>query len=428
MIPPSVRRDQGYPSDFARPYFWDMDHRYFFALVFALPWLTASAQHPVVQAAIDAMRIDSMIHYVEELTGETPIDVGNGPELIVSRHKNNEGNNVAQAYIEQKLLQFGYTPVVQAFSTTGRNVLVSKPGMVHPDEQVILCAHYDAMPGGISAAPAADDDGSGTAALLEAARVLKDVPLEYTLTFAFWDEEEQGLVGSAFSAGALASNDALVRGVVNMDAIAYDGNGDKKARVHTRPIANSLAIADTVFAVLQDHGIDIDLILTNPGATYSDHASFWNEGYGAVLIIEEFTGDGNPYYHTMNDKVEHFDVPYFEKLAKLSVGSAVSFAVPFSDPQAVHTVAAGAAMALFAFPNPSTDDVAAWVEVPADARYRLALLDAMGRELEVLHEGFLPRGKHAFQVPLSGYSPATYCLQASTDRGGATVLRLVRTP
>ena len=82
-----------------------------------------------------------------------------------------------------------------------------------------------------------------------------------------------------------------IKGVVNMDAIAYDGNADRKARVHVRPIANSLDISDTVVAVLDRYNFDIDLIVTNPGATYSDHASFWNEGYGAVLMIEEFTND-----------------------------------------------------------------------------------------------------------------------------------------
>src|SRR5690606_19023520 len=106
-----------------------------------------------------------------------------------------------------------------------------------------------------------------------------------------------------------------------------DGNGDRKARVHARPMANSMAIADTVFAILDRYEIDIDLLLTNPGATYSDHASFWSAGYGAVLMIEEFSSDGNPYYHTPNDRIQHFDVPYFEKMAKLSVASMAALAM-----------------------------------------------------------------------------------------------------
>ena len=249
------------------------------------------AQHPVIQSVLDAASIDSMLHFVNELSGEQPVDLGSGPVTITSRHTNNPGNALAQAYLQQKLVQFGYTPEVQTFSATGKNILVTKTGTEFPDEIVIFCAHYDAMPAGILAAPAADDDGSGVAAVLELARLIRDIPFRYTIVFALWDEEEQGKVGSEFYAGVMAANDALIRGVVNMDAIAYDGNGDTKARIHTRPIANSNAIADTVFAVRADYGIELDLLLTNPGATYSDHASFWTEGYGAILVIEEFGAD-----------------------------------------------------------------------------------------------------------------------------------------
>lgn len=386
------------------------------------------AQHPVVQDVIDAMEIDSMIHYVEDLSGETMVDVGAGPELIRSRNKFNEGNAKAQAYLEQKLVQFGYTPTVQSFSTTGKNVIVTKVGSVHPEELMILCAHYDARPASVLDAPAADDDGSGTAALLEAARVLRDIPFEYTIVFGFWDEEEYSLAGSAFHAAGLASNDVVVHGVVNMDAIAYDGDGDGKARVHARNVANSVAISDTVFAVRAAHGIDLDLISVNPGMTYSDHASYWTEGFGAVLMIEDFEGDGNPHYHTPTDKVEFFDVPYYEKLAKLSVGAFASFAVPFMTPQGVAEVAAAAAPQLYAFPNPTSGDANAWLEVPAKERYRVVLLDALGRERALMHEGVLAQGKHAFQVPLEPLAAGSYVVLAVPEGGEALGLRLVRTP
>ena len=386
------------------------------------------AQHPVVQAILDAVEVDSMIHYVEELSGEVPVDIGNGPELIVSRHKNNAGNDKAQAYLEQKLTQFGYAPTVQTFSTTGHNVIVTKPGNVYPDEFVILCAHFDAMPGGILAAPAADDDGSGTAALLEAARVMFDIPFEYTIVFGFWDEEEQGLVGSAFHAGALAANDVVVRGVVNMDAIAWDGNGDKKARVHTRPIANSLAIADTVFAALDDHGIDIDLILTNPGATYSDHASFWNEGYGAVLIIEEFTGDGNPHYHQPSDLVQYFDVPYYEKLAKLSMATCAMLAVPIGTIQSVPERAPSFSTTVSAFPNPTTDVLNLWLDLPMPQRYQVLLFDAIGREVLRVHDGPLAQGRHGFRVDIDRMGAGAYNAVVIPEHGERATVRVVRTP
>ena len=125
------------------------------------------AQNPVIQGILDAVSIDSMMLYVSELSGEMPVDLGSGPVTIASRHTNNAGNALAQAYLEQKLVQFGYAPEMQTFSATGRNILVTKTGTTFSDEVVILCAHYDAMPAGIMDAPAADDDGSGVAAVLE---------------------------------------------------------------------------------------------------------------------------------------------------------------------------------------------------------------------------------------------------------------------
>ncbi len=396
-----------------------------------LPLLVAAvplqAQDPVIGAVIDAVNIDSMMLYVNELTGELPVDVGNGLELILSRHKYNDGNAVAQAYLEQKLVQFGYTPVQQVFSATGVNITAVKPGALYPDEMYILGAHYDAMPGGIVNAPAADDDGSGCAALLEAARILAGMTFEYTIVFALWDEEEQGLVGSAYQAGGLAANNALVRGVINMDAIAYDGNADTKARIHTRPIANSIQLSDSIFSIRAAHDIDLDLILTNPGASYSDHASFWNEGYSAILVIEEFGADGNPYYHTPNDKVEHFDVPYYEKLAKLSIGTLAALAVPM-DPLSVEERLPDPGTALYAYPNPANEDIGLWVEVSEPGHYVIELCDALGRTMGVLHDGHLAHGKHGFRVPFGAWPTGAYMAFARPCSGQPTSMRLLRTP
>jgi hypothetical protein len=405
-----------------------MAKRSYILLLTAVLLTNVSAQNPVVQSVIEAVRIDSMMLWVDELSGELPIDVGNGPELIVSRHKFNEGNEVAKEYLIQKLEQFGYDPVVQTFSTTGNNILATKLGTTYPDEVVILCAHYDAMPAGSAAAPAADDDGSGCGALLEAARILRDTDFAYTIVFALWDEEEQGLLGAKFYAGAMAANDALIRGVINMDAIAYDGNADKKARIHVRPIANSVEIADSIFAVKEHYDIDLDLLLTNPGATYSDHAAFWTEGFGAVLVIEEFGADGNPFYHTPNDRTIHFDVPYYTKLAKLSIATLATIAEPTGVFQAVPTTAAAASFGMQAWPNPSSGATTIWLDVPAYGNVQFSLFDALGRQIKVLHEGPLTKGQHAFDLSLADHPTGTYVAHVQGVGLSSLALRLVRTP
>ena len=367
-----------------------------------------------------------MMHWVSELSGEVPVDVGNGPETIVSRHKYASGNVLAEGYLVRKLEEFGYDPVVQAFSGTGNNILAVRTGVVHPEEAVILCAHFDAMPGGHMAAPGADDNGSGCAAVLEAARLFRDIEFAYTVVFAFWDEEEQGLVGSRHYAAGMAANDAVIRGVVNMDMIAYDGNGDTKARIHVRPVASSSELADSLFAVRSHYDIGLDLVRTEPGAGYSDHASFWNEGYGAILVMEEFGADGNPFYHTPNDRISHFDVSYYEKLAKLSVATVATVAEPVGVVQGIG--ATELSFMLQAWPNPSSMATTIWLDMPVAGEVRLDILDAMGREVLRLHGGTLAQGRHAFDVPLMDVPAGTYLVIVRGAGLMPGTLRVVRVP
>jgi hypothetical protein len=193
-------------------------------------------------------------------------------------------------------------------------------------------------------------------------------------------------------------------------------------------VANSFAIADTVFAVRERYNIDLDLLLTNPGATYSDHASFWTSGYGAVLMIEEFGADGNPFYHTPNDRVEHFDVPYYEKLAKLSIGSFATLAVPFNTTASVDAVTAGSAAQIYAYPNPTDADAMVWLDLPATARWSIALLNAMGQEVTAVQQGELAAGKHHFMLPLAQLAPGTYSVVARSTGRTPLTARVVRTP
>ena len=68
-----------------------------------------SGQDPVIQGIIDAVDIEAMIQSVEEMSGEVSVDLGSGPVLITSRHRDNAGNALAQQYYEQRFVDMGYT-------------------------------------------------------------------------------------------------------------------------------------------------------------------------------------------------------------------------------------------------------------------------------------------------------------------------------
>jgi len=389
----------------------------------------ARSQDPIVQSIIDAVSIDSMMLDLNLLSGEAPIDIGNGPEVIFSRNKNQPGNPLAADWLQQRFEQLGFTPVVQIFSAgTGENILVEKLGAVHPERKVVICGHYDSMPGGPVASPAADDDGSGTVAVLEALRVLADHEFENTIVFALWDEEEQGKLGSIYYAGVAAASDVEIIAAVNMDAISYDGDGDGLMRVHTKNIANSVALKDTAMMVNQTYaGLQLPMAINLPGATYSDHASFWSENYSAILIIEDFDNDGNPHYHTSTDLVDYIDQPYFHGLARLSIGTTAVMARPMPQETAVAEPTSDMdRLRLFVHPNPTAGTTTVRTDV-LDGTASITLYDAMGREVMDIASGASALGERAFGFDADLLVPGSYVLRLSAN-GRTTSTTVVRTP
>ncbi|UCH65700.1 MAG: hypothetical protein JSW63_00770, partial [Ignavibacterium sp.] len=112
------------------------------------------SQYPIVQSIIDETSLDSLIFFVEELSGEVQTIIGGSPYTIVSRHKNQPSNDKAADYIKQKLDYYGLVTYNQNWSGTGRNVYGVQTGIEFPNQKYIICAHYDDMPSG-STAPGA---------------------------------------------------------------------------------------------------------------------------------------------------------------------------------------------------------------------------------------------------------------------------------
>lgn len=271
---------------------------------------------PLVQQIINNVNIDSLTLFVNQLSGEVPVIINGQQVTITSRYYNTSTNDKAADFVKAKFQSYGLQAFDQSFSY-GRNVYAIQPGTSYPDQYYIICAHYDDMPSS-GLAPGADDNGSGTCSVIEAARVLKDYQFKYSILFAVWDAEELGLLGSEY----FASNTTLnILGVLNMDMIAWDSNNDNVAEIHTKNLANSVALKDSMLMINTNYSIGISAVVVNPGLTASDHASFWNHGYSAILLIEDYYNDFNLYYHTSNDLIDHYNFPYFEKSAKLCVGT-----------------------------------------------------------------------------------------------------------
>ncbi len=306
---------------------------FLYAILFSFPTFLFS-QTSVLQQIIDNTSSDSLTHFVAQLSGEEPVVVNGNPQTIVSRNKYQPGNNIAADFIKQKFQSYGLAAYDQQFSSTGRNVYGVITGTDYPNKKFIICAHYDDMPSG-TIAPGADDNGSGTAAVIEAARVLSQYTFPYTLIFALWDEEEQGLVGSDYYATQAAQAGDSIMGVVNMDMIAWDSNNDNICNIHTADVGITHEIYDKMVELNNQYNIGMDIVEVYPQQPYSDHASFIENGYSAVLLIED-DYDFNDYYHTTNDLLAHYNIPYFKRSAQLAFATIASYALNLNL-QIIHT-------------------------------------------------------------------------------------------
>jgi len=283
------------------------------------------SQSPIIQSIINQTNLDSLIFFVEELSGEVETNIGGLPYTILSRKKGQPGNDKAADYIQQKLESYGLTVFNQSFGSIGRNVYGVQLGTDYPNQKYIICAHYDDYTPSGTIAPGADDNASGTAAVIEAARIFSQFVSEYTIIYALWDEEEQGLIGSDYYATLAAAAGDSILGVVNLDMIAWDSNNDNIADLHTRSVGTSLYLKDKMIEVNTLYNLGLNIDIKNPGSTYSDHASFWFNNFGAILLIEDGS-DFNNYYHTINDLVTHFNQPYYLKMSKVSLGTLATLA------------------------------------------------------------------------------------------------------
>jgi hypothetical protein len=237
-------------------------------------------------------------------------------------------HDLARTNIYSQFNSFGLDTSLHPFSYFGEtyyNVVGIHYGKVHPDDIYIVGAHYDSY----SSGPGADDNASGTAGVLEAARVLSQYVFEATLIFIGFDREEEGLVGSRAYAQEHRDDDIL--GMISLDMIAYNGSGLNKARIYGRDSSAALkqSLADAIS--LYGDGLSSE----NSGRIdASDHAPFEAEGFQACLLIE-YDVWNNPYYHRLNDSVDtlnYIDYAFATNMVSSTVGFLATAAAPIPEP------------------------------------------------------------------------------------------------
>ncbi len=208
---------------------------------------------------------------------------------------------------------------------TGYNVIATKQGTTRPEELYIVGAHYDARAQNSSQfAPGAEDNGTGTAAVLEMARIFSAVETEATIVFICYSGEEQGLYGSYDHAERLVAQGQTsnVKAALIMDMIGYAANPNQlTVLLETGSIASFLFAP--MIAAAQDYtAIDTTTSLNPFG---SDHIPYLQNQRPALLTIDN-DYDIYPAYHRSNDLPQNIVIPMGEGVIRLNVATLAGLA------------------------------------------------------------------------------------------------------
>lgn len=256
---------------------------------------------------IDGVKIDTVIEYLYHL------------QAFDGRLTGTASSRASRDWIYDQFLSYGYTNVIKRAFTgqqlydynpvTSYNVIATKTGSRFPNRQIVIGAHYDAVPG----SPGADDNGSGTTGVLEIARVLADIETDMTIIFVTFDSEESGLHGSwDYASRAAAFNDSIIC-MLNMDMIGNIGN-DYYADLHYGPERAYAKIWD----YLADSLVNIDGLMAGASGN-SDHAPFVQNGFDVAYASEYIFSS---VYHSYQDSTTYINFNYMTRMIKAVLATA----------------------------------------------------------------------------------------------------------
>ena len=210
----------------------------------------------------------------------------------------------ARTYLQNQLTQIGWTPQLHSYPT-GANVYATIPATTGANQQIIVGAHFDT----VSNSPGANDNATGSAAVLAVARYLKDMSCrKLAVTIIFFDEEESGLFGSRAYANMLQV--ASVRAVHTVDQIGWDNDNDRRFELEapTSTLEAEYRAAATV--------VGVPVAVTSTQGT--DHEAFRDRGMPAIGLTEEYVAnDTSPYRHTAQDTAATVKQSYLQLGTKL---------------------------------------------------------------------------------------------------------------
>lgn len=254
---------------------------------------------------------DSFISNIIARVADTLIhDRIQGLQNFGTRHYANANRENVFRWVRDRFIDAGFTDVAfdsfQFNGTWQKNVVATIPGMV--SAEIIVGGHLDSYSSNLSQAPGADDNASGTVAVLEMARVLRSIGYVpyHTLRFMGFAAEEAGLIGSGVYAQRARAANRDIKVMMNYDMIANRNLTQSDRDVYIVWYIGSEAFSNLHASMMRTY-TTLNPIFTSSYRSGSDSYSFYQQNYRSVFCIER---DFSPYYHSPNDLLQYLDMNY----------------------------------------------------------------------------------------------------------------------
>lgn len=297
------------------------------------------------------------------------------------------------------------------------NVIAIQRGLVYPDEYVVCGAHYDSYnnsPGHPDSlrAPGADDNASGSAGIIETARLLSRCTFERSIMYCAWAAEEVNLRGSAAFAKECNENQVDIVGYFNLDMIGYLEEG-LDLEVDLIYVNRDSTLANYIYGFSDVYYPEMPIRQSWMAHGDSDFSSFNRNQYAAVHLFER-TRHYSPFIHTTSDVlgVSVNNMDQAKRFTELNLGLVATLAGLISD--GVDEVAEGE---LAIYPNPASG----LITVKGGSMREVSVYNMMGQKV-ISHSCI---GEEC-RMDVGFLVPGVYFVQVSGEDGSSTMGKLVK--
>ncbi|NIT35827.1 MAG: M20/M25/M40 family metallo-hydrolase [candidate division Zixibacteria bacterium] len=251
-----------------------------------------------------------------------------------------------------------WTDISLGLNVPEYNVVAERRGTERPDEIVIVGGHHDAISTERPwVCPGAEDDASGTAVAMCAARAFRNVSFKRTVRFMGFGDEEGYLLGSEAYAKECAEKGEKIVAVLNADMVSYDEENGSRDDLTVGAPNDARWLVEYLKAVGGLYGQR--LIYDWDAEWVSDDWSFIKVGYAALGVIEGEVGEGGildyPWYHTPEDTLDKLQPAFGARCARdlaATLAHLAGVAGTFPEPPPLGTAAVPFTRPFAVYPNP----------------------------------------------------------------------------